>query len=243
MQKYIKDTISIGIIILIFSSIGCSSTKLKYQRGWIGGNYLEANNSFIRKISRNYFKDNSDTIPALPKEVENKQKKAVLVSRIYKNTPIASSGIKEGDLILEINNKPIRNIKILRKITDDITPGAEIMFKVYRKGEIINYPVIIGKETYQKWKTLSLGFGFGSELDLIPNPDFNIFSIISYKNNNNRLELNSPEFEYLESINISSKEQFERNQEASYEGWNMWLVFFGFGGKKTILEQEVIEKK
>jgi len=240
MRKYIKLTISIGIIILIFSSIGCSSTKLNYQRGWIGGTYLEANNSFIRKISRNYFKDNSDTVPALPNEVNKKQKNAVLVSRIYKNTPIAASGIKEGDLILQINDKPIRNIKTLRKITDDISPGAEVMFTVYRKGEILEYPVIIGKETYQKWHTLNLGFGFGSELDLIPNPDFNIFSIISYKKNNNRLELNSPEFEYLKSINTSSKEQFVKNEEASYEGWNMWFVFFGFGGKKTILTQEAI---
>lgn len=243
MRKHIKLTITIGIIILIFSSIGCSSIKLNCQRGWIGGTYLEANNSFIRKISRNYFKDNSNTVPALPNEVNKNQKNAVLVSRIYKNTPIAASGIKEGDLILEINDKPAKNIKTLRKITDDINPGSEVVFTVYRKGEILKYPVIIGKETYQKWHTLSFGFGFGSELDLIPNPDFNIFSIFSYKKNNNRLELNSPEFGYFKSINTSSKEQFLKNEEASYEGWNIWLVFFGFGGKKTILAQEAIGNK
>lgn len=242
MKKYIKNAIGIVIISLIFSFIGCSSTKLNYQRGWLGGSYLEANNSFIKKISRNYFKDNSDTVPALPNEVKKKQKNAVLVSRIYKNTPISASGIKEGDLILEINDRPIRNIKTLRKITDDINPGAEVMFTVYRKGEILKYPVIIGEETYQKLNTLSLGFGFGSDFDLIPNPDFNIFSIISYKKNNNRLELNSPEFEYLRSIDNSSKEEFVKNEEASYEGWNMWLVFFGFGVKKTIHMQETIDK-
>lgn len=241
MKNHIKITISIEIIILIFYSIGCSSTKSNYQRGWIGGTYLEANNSFIRKISRNYFKDNSDTVPALPNEVKKNQTKAILVSRIYKNTPIAASGIKEGDLILEINDKQIDNIKALRKITDDIKPGTEVMFTVYRKGKILKYPVIVGKESYQKWHTFSLGLGFGSELDIIPNPDFNIFSIISYKNNNNRLELNSPEFEYFKSINTSSKEQFVKNKEASYEGWNMWLVFFGFGGKKIIHTQEAID--
>lgn len=242
MRRYLKLTISIGIIILIFSSISCSSTKLNHQRGWIGGTYLEANNSFVRKLSRNYFKDNSDTVPALPHEVNKNQKSAVLVSKIYKNTPIATSGIKEGDLILEINDKPIINIKTLRKIIDDINPGAEVMFTVYRKGEILKYPVIIGEETYQKWHTLRLGFGFGSEFDFIPNPNFNIFSIFSYKKNNNRLELNSPEFEYFKGINNSSKEEFAKKEEASYEGWNMWLVFFGFGGKKIILTQEATDK-
>lgn len=242
MLKHIKNTAGIVSIILIFSCIGCSSAKLNYQRGWIGGSYLEAENSFIRKISRNYFKDNSDTVPALPDEVEKKQKNAVLVSRIYKNTPIEASGIKEGDLILEIDNRPVKNIKTLRKITDNIDPGAEIIFTVYRKGEILKYPVIIGEETYQELKTLSLGFGFGTDLDLIPNPDFNIFALISFKKNNNRLELNSPEFEYLKSIDDSSREEFSRNEEASYEGWNVWLIFFGFGRKKTILTQEKIGK-
>ncbi|MGA1839882.1 MAG: PDZ domain-containing protein [bacterium] len=129
-KSHLKNTTGIVSIILIFSCMGCSSAKLNYKRGWIGGSYLEADNSFIKKISRNYFKDNSDTVPALPNEIEKKQKNAVLVSRIYKNTPLEASGIKEGDLILEINDRPVKNIKTLRKITDDMNPGAEVMFTI-----------------------------------------------------------------------------------------------------------------
>ena len=105
----------------------------------------------------------------------------------------------------------------------------------------LTYPVKIGKETFHKINYLSLGFGFGFELDLLPNPDFSIFRIISFKKGNNRLELNSPEFEYFKSIDNSAKEEVARNWIASNEGWSMWLGFFGCGDKKIILEQNVVE--
>jgi len=258
MKKNNKKILKLAIFILILSSFSCASNKSNnlqgwiggmylednnsnYQRGWIGGKYLEANNSFSGKSSRNYFINNSDTVPALPEEVQQKQKNALFVSRIYENTPIAESEIKEGDLILEINDSAIKNINAFNKVIDGSTPGSEIAFKVYRDGEFLTYPVKIGNETFQKRNYLSLGFGIGFELDLIANPDFSIFRIISFKKKNNRLELNSPEFEYFKSIDTPSKDEVARNMVASNEGWSMWLVFFGFGEKKIILEQDVVE--
>lgn len=102
---------------------------------------------------------------------------------------------------------------------------------------MINRLVIAGKETHQKWNSWELGFHLGTQFDPLPKPDFSVFSILSYISNENRLELHSPEFKYFKQN--SSDVQADSLGGTSHEGWDLWLVFFGFGGHKVILSQEV----
>ena len=108
---------------------------------------------------------------------------------------------------------------------------------IWRDGEIIDRLVTVGKETYQKWNSWNLGFRLGTQFDPLPNPDFSILSILSYTSNENRLELHSPEFQYFKKTR--SDVQADSLGGTSYEGWDLWLIFFGFGGQKVILDQEV----
>ena len=72
-----------------------------------------------------------------------------MVSRIYDNTPLALTDIKEGDLILKVNNRIVDSIKIFRNLIDTSKPGSEITFTIYRNGKIIDCAVIVGKEIYK----------------------------------------------------------------------------------------------
>lgn len=241
MNKYYK-----GLLILLVGSIviGCSSDRPIYQRGWIGGNYLEANTSFLKKQYSNYFEKNFGVIPSLPGEIKQQQKGAIFVSRVYENTPIMKAGIKEGDLILKIQSETVDNIKAFREVIDKTEPGATIMLTIYRNGEIIDHPIIVGKETFQKWNSLLLGLRLGTELDLIPLPDFNILSLLSYQNNKTRLELNSPEYNYFKTSSLdSNKTQINKPNDASWEGWDAWFVILGFNGTKLILSQEILDSE
>jgi len=237
MKKYQIVMMLIGCLSFF---IGCSSNKQLYQRGWIGGAYIEANPSFFKKVSSNYFEKSYGVIPSLPDKIKKQQKGAILVSKVYEKTPVMKADIKEGDLILKINDEPIENIKEFRKLVDKSTPGAEIILTIYRGGEIMTMPIIVGKETYEKWHSFSLGFRLGTELDPVPHPEFDILHILSYQTNNNRLELNSPEYIYYTDTqsDLPDQEEIAKKDDVSWEGWDVWCVIFGFSGKKIILDQE-----
>ena len=219
---------------------GCTAHKKTYERGWIGGQYLESNPSLFKKITANYFDAHGTVIPALPEQVKQKQSGAVFVSRVFDNTPLMNAGIKPGDLIIAVNDQGVENLKRFRELVDETRPGEEIVVSLYRAGEMLKMPVVVGKETYQKWGYFNLGFHLASELDPIPNPNFSLLGLVSFKTNDIRLELNSPEYQYYRRTLDLAPEASDRlpNSEVDAEGWDTWFVIFGFSGKKIILNQE-----
>lgn len=105
---------------------------------------------------------------------------------------------------------------------------------------MLDIPVVVGRETYQKWKTLMIGFKLGSAFDPIPNPDFNLFELVKFNMNPTRLELHSPECQYYAKVRpeTRSKSQPFLGSAADAEEWSSWFILIGISGKKVILEQE-----
>lgn len=229
----------IATICLVMLS-ACASDKMTYERGWVGGKYLESDTSLIKKLTANYFKTETGVIPVLPDKIKERQSGALFVSRVYADTPVMQAGIREGDLIVAVNNNPVEDLSAFRRIVDQSKAGEKIAVSVYREGEIVELPVKVGKETYQKWGYFNIGFRLGTELNPIPTPDFNILHLLSYQTNDTRLQLNSPEYKYYREALAASADQTDRNpdSEADNEGWDAWFVIFGFSGRKIILSQE-----
>jgi hypothetical protein len=224
----------------LFLLSGCAATQKTYERGWLGGEYLESSNSLFKKISANYFKSKSGIIPALPDDISKTQSSAVFVSRVFDNTPLSKAGIQEGDLIIAIDGRRAKNLKRLWNLVDQSEPGKKVRLTIYRNGETKDLPVVVGKETYQKWHYFSLGFRLATELNPIPTPDFSILGLISFEKNDRRLELNSPEYRYYLQAKSYPPGKSERTPEsdADAEGWDAWLVIFGLSGKTIILSQQ-----
>ena len=226
--------------IFVFILLGCATTKQNYQRGWIGGEYLESDTSFWKKMCCNYFQSGDGVIPGLPEEIAGEQSSAILVSRVYDNTPVKNAGIKEGDLILLINNDKIKSVDKLLRTIDRIDPGEEVKVTLFREGQIIEKPLIIGKETYRKLHSISVGIALSSVFDPIPNPSFNLFSLLKYEKNNRRLELGSPEYQYYNNQVLKSNLMPKNEEQVNSEGWDTTIGIFGISGKKVILSQEVM---
>ncbi len=69
-----------------------------------------------------------------------------LISKVEKDSPADKGGLKQGDIILEYNNTPIRS-QSLGSFKNDISmikPGSTIKFKINRKGKIMEIPIMIG---------------------------------------------------------------------------------------------------
>jgi serine protease Do len=59
----------------------------------------------------------------------------VLVANVGANTPAGKSGIKQGDIIVKFNGKPVKTVSGLRNAVASIKPGASIATEVLREGK------------------------------------------------------------------------------------------------------------
>jgi serine protease Do len=101
-------------------------TKGKVTRGWLG-------------IS---VQDVSDD---MAKNLNHKSKSGALVSDVFKGDPADKAGIKVGDIITEINGKPVKDTHELLLIIAGLQVGHKMMIKAIRDGKEISFQVTVGE--------------------------------------------------------------------------------------------------
>lgn len=69
-----------------------------------------------------------------------------LVEEVVKNSPAEKAGIKEGDIILEVDGKKIEDAMQLPKIVAMIKPESKINIKVLRDKSEINLKIVVGRQ-------------------------------------------------------------------------------------------------
>ena len=80
----------------------------------------------------------------------SKETKGVLISGILKNGPAELGGVKPGDILKEVNDKPIDDVRGLLNVVASLTPGSNAKLLVDRKGQSIVLAVQIGKRPQAK---------------------------------------------------------------------------------------------
>jgi len=94
-------------------------------------------------------------------------KNGALVIGVIENSPAQKAGIKESDIIKQIDNKPINNTRELLSIVGKAEVGGKVKAGVLRDKKEITLEVVIGerpenlgetqvKETYNKWRGLEV---------------------------------------------------------------------------------------
>lgn len=71
----------------------------------------------------------------------------VLVSQVVQKSPADKSGIKAGDVILEVNGVKLNDSNNLAIIIGNLSPGAQVEFKISRNNTIITKEVVLGTRT------------------------------------------------------------------------------------------------
>jgi len=229
-------TIALSATVLALLSAGCASNKVAPQRGWIGGEFLVAKHASWRHSGAD-----ARIVPALPKQLEGKQKAGIFVSAVYSNTPLAVAGIRTGDLILAVNRRPVEKLNEFRQIIDGCKPGTTVSLQVFRDSAAEDRQVTVGRETYKNWHDFAIGIMVSGRMDLIPDPDFSLVAL-GYSRNQQRGELHSPQTEFIRRHNgADPKEPGCDFGTIHREGWKTWLAIFSLGGYKSILSQEIVE--
>ncbi len=77
----------------------------------------------------------------------------LIVTEVAKNSPAEKGGVKEGDVILNINNEKMRDYNDLRDIITD-NPDKEINIELLTSGRKKNQKIMLTrqKDSFYKWK-------------------------------------------------------------------------------------------
>src|SRR5262249_47664110 len=147
------------------------------------------------------------------------------------NTPAYQSGLREGDLILRVGERPVASLSTFRKRIDAAKPGATLPLTLFRDGEILEQRVVVGRETVERWHSLGFGLMLSPKLDLWPNDEFSLMAL-GYKRQQKRVEMDSPEVRFIQR---TQAEAVSTRGFDGREGWEMWLALFSVGERKRIL--------
>jgi len=101
-------------------------TKGRVTRGWLG-------------ISV------QDITEDIAKNLNLKDRTGALVSDVFKDDPADKAGIKVGDIIIEINGKPIKDTQSLLLTIAAVKVGERATIKVIRDGKEITFRVTVGE--------------------------------------------------------------------------------------------------
>jgi serine protease Do len=86
-----------------------------------------------------------DVTPAIAKAFGVKEFTGALVGQVTADSPAQKSGLQNGDIILELNGKPVADANELRMNISMMAPGTSVNLKVMRNGATRDFTATLGE--------------------------------------------------------------------------------------------------
>ncbi|MBX9849161.1 MAG: Do family serine endopeptidase [Rhodocyclaceae bacterium] len=83
--------------------------------------------------------------PELAESFKLPDSKGALIAGIVRGAPADRAGIKPGDILLSVENKPVKDAQVMLEVIATQEPGQSARFKLRREGKEIELGVVIGK--------------------------------------------------------------------------------------------------
>jgi len=99
--------------------------------------------------------------PALASSFGLPDTRGALVADVVPSEPADAAGIKAGDVIVELESKPLEDMIHFRNQIAMTAPGAQVTLKIFRQGDYLNLPVTVGE--LKEKEAAERGSGPGSE--------------------------------------------------------------------------------
>ena len=71
--------------------------------------------------------------PAIAQELGLKDAKGLVVKRVEDGSPAANAGIRPGDVILEVDRQPVKDVAGLRQLVDKHAKGTPMVVLLQRE--------------------------------------------------------------------------------------------------------------
>jgi len=86
-----------------------------------------------------------DVTPAMAQAFGQKETEGALVGDVSPNSPAQQAGLQRGDIILDVNGKPVANSNDLRMTVSMMQPGTDVNLRVARNGAERDLTVHLGE--------------------------------------------------------------------------------------------------
>jgi serine protease Do len=101
----------------------------------------------------------------MAKAFGQKEARGVVVGDVSASSPAQESGVQRGDIILEVNGKPVETSNQLRNSISMMTPGATVNLKLLRDGSEKNLSLKLAEMPTETAKLESDGEGSTKALE------------------------------------------------------------------------------
>jgi len=97
----------------------------------------------------------SEVTAAKAKELKLPDERGAVLGRIVPESPAAKAGLKQNDVVTEINGQRVEGSEQFRRMIHEIPAGRTANLTVWRDGRSQNIRVTVGRPESDDWKTLS----------------------------------------------------------------------------------------
>ncbi len=184
-----------GSICALILLSACCGTPC-HERGWVGGTVKPVTRCGTWCQSPPSY--NACEVRGMPADVRGAR--ALLVTRVPAGSPIERAGLQPSDLILGVDGQRVADSIAFREAAEAREPGSAMQLDVWRAGQRITLPVVVGRETYEKVATVAVFIPFPSRLtlDLWPFDDgIDVLGLVAARSDRSRRDLVDAERTYL----------------------------------------------
>lgn len=99
------------------------------------------------RVKRGYVGISSVQIDTVTAKLEGaKVPQGLVIENMDNDGPAAKGGLQRGDLLLQINNKPINNVLDAMDIIAEMQPGSQAKFTVSRNGKPQDFLITVDED-------------------------------------------------------------------------------------------------
>lgn len=89
----------------------------------------------------------------------------ILISDVVKGSPAEKAGLQQGDIIVEYNGNPVKNLNKFRNDIAMMSPGQSVKLKILRSNKKMNFAVVLGCQNDGEVISAELTQKLGIELE------------------------------------------------------------------------------
>lgn len=217
----------VRLLPLLLAPACASGEKPVHERGWVGGEVVPVAAPLFGAGGTQL---RADGILGMPEGVDQ-TRAALLVDVGAPDSPWARSGLRAGDLLLQVGEDVVSDGEDLADRVRDAAPGSTVPIRYWRDGGVEDGDLTVGTEAYRRHGSFSLGLGLAFELDLWPFDDgINLLGLVVAEPGAPAPDLTGVEHDYAASVAPEVR-------VAPSGGWRVFLGVIGVGAHDEVLSQ------